>query len=551
MKKLIISTLAVVMLCLSVNAATLAYWRLEQGPNGSTHGTELDGYYTDSSGNGNDMSSWYYPAPVSAVPVATIPQSGLTNKIALNFCRRADWVGNLMCISTHSKPIDSHDFTGGFTIECASKIRSHDWSGMVNKNGKPDSGQPFNPFKLLFRYDTVGDARMNYEFMDSGSNVVTLTSTFPYQLDKWYWIACVCDSTQAWLYVKEEGDAGYDLEAGPVAVVNGIIPFSSAWAIGRGTWDGNDAVNALDGSMDEVRICDTALAPNQFLAASGGAAVSPVAYWRFEEGTNGIHQGNNDDYYADSSGNGNHMATDITPTLSTATDAVPFATVPQTGATNTMSRTFSGAVQNVGTFAAETGSSKPVESANLESFTVECMAKPNSVNWMGAVCKDGEPAWNISGWVDSTFEIKFRNDAVDNHKIQAYFWDKTTNFVECWSTFDYNPGEWYRIAFVVEGGTQASLYVMQQSDANYELEQTKTTTWAGGPIVGGLVESSYPWVIGRGEHWGRALDGFDGTIDEVRISDTALAPGQFLGAIPEPGMIIGFISLALLAFRKK
>jgi len=539
------------MLCLSVNAATVAYWRLEEGPNGSTHATNLDNYYTDSSGNGNDMSAWYYPAPVGAVPAAIIPQSGLTNEIALNFCRRADWVGNLMCISTHSKPIDSQDFTGGFTIECASKIRAQDWSGMVSKNGKPVPTSAFNPFKLLFRYDTVGDARFNYEFMDSGSNVVGLTTTFPYQLDKWYWIACVCDGTQAWLYVKEEGDAGYDLEAGPVAVVNGMIPLNSAWAIGRGTWDGNDAVNALYGSMDEVRICDTALAPNQLLAATGGAAVSPVAYWRFEEGTNGVHQGNNDDYYVDSSGNGNHMATDITPALSTATDVVPFAIVPQTGATNTMARVFSGSVQNVGTFAAETGVSKPIESMNLDSFTIECMAKPNSVNWQVAICKDGEPSWNINSWVDSTFGLKFRNDSASDHKIQGFFFDETTNFVECWSTFDYNPGEWYRIAFVVDGGTQASLYVKQESDADYELEQTKTITFAGGPIVGGLIDSDFPWIIGRGEHWGRALDGFDGTIDEVRISDIALPPAAFLGAIPEPSLIFGGIALALLAFRRK
>jgi len=546
MKKFIISSLAVVMLCLSVNAATVAYWRLEEGPDASTHAPNLDGYYVDSSGNGNDMSAWYYPAPVSAVPPG-IPQGETENKIALNLCRRADNApGGLMCLKTHSKPIDSQDFTGGFTIECAMKNRTYDWNAVVSKDGKPDAGQPFNPFKLIFRYDTVGDCRFNYEFMDSANLVHGLTTTFPFKMDEWYWVACVSDGTQAWLYVKEPGDAGYDLEAHVTGVTGGMIPHSSAWAIGRGSWDGNDLVNALYGSVDEVRICDSALEPNQFLAASGGAAVTPVAYWRFEEGTNGVHQGNNDDYYVDSSGNGNHMATDITPVLSTATSDVPYANVPQTGAADTMSRTFTPDVQNIGTFGAETGGNS-IDAMNLDSFTVECFAKSSAFGWQGAITKDGEPSWNINGWVDPTFVLKFRGD----NKIQAAFFDETTNFVECWSTFDYIPGEWYRIALVVDAGTQATLYIAEPGETAYDLEETKTTTFAGGPIVGGLIDSDYPWVIGRGMHWGQELDGFNGNVDEVRISDVALNPSQFLGVVPEPGMILGGIALALLAFRRK
>jgi hypothetical protein len=42
-----------------------------------------------------------------------------------------------------------------------------------------------------------------------------------------------------------------------------------------------------------------------------------------------------------------------------------------------------------------------------------------------------------------------------------------------------------------------------------------------------------------------------GNVDEVRISDTALLPLQFLGTLPEPGMVFGGIVLALFAFRRK
>ena len=525
MKKNIIALTVLMLLSLTANANTIAYWRLEEGTAGSTHATDLDKYFVDSSGNGNDMSHWYFPAPVSAVPAATIPQSGLTNEIALNFCERIDNFTNLMCITTHSKPIDSHDFSSGFTIECAMKNRVYNWNATVSKDGKPDPASPFNPFKLLFRYDTVGDARFNYEFMDGASNVHGLFTTFPFKIDEWYWVACVSDGDQAWLYVKEPGDTDYDLEAHVTGVTNGLINTTDKWSVGRGCWDGNNAVNAHYGSIDEVRITEGALSPNQFLAASGGAAVSPEAYWRFEEGTNGVHQGNLDDYYVDSSGNGNHMATDINPVLSTASSDVPFSIVPQTGEADTMSRSFDTTIQNVGTFGDETGGNT-VDSINLESFTVELMAKANVVGWQMAICKNGEPSWNINGWVDPAFVIKFRAD----NKIQLAFFDKTTNFVECWSSFDYTPGEWYQIAAVYDNYTgEAKLYIKEESDSNYELEETKTTTWAGTPIVGGLIESSYPWSIGRGSHWGEQRDGLDGVVDEVRISDTALDVSQFLG----------------------
>ena len=552
MKKIIISTLAVVMLCLSVNAATVAYWRLEEGPDGSTHSNNLDGYYVDSSGNGNDMSSWYFPAPVGAVPAAIIPQSELENKIALNFINRSYFffTNNFMCIATQDKPIDSQDFTGGFTIECAMKTRVTSPGIVVNKDG--DDTIPNNPFKLLFAFNnnTFGDNKISYEFLDSDYNVHVLTAPFLYEVDEWYWVACVCNGSEAWLYVKEEADDDYELEAHITDVVDGMVPYSSAWAIGLGTVNGAKIDNFY-GSADEVRICDYALEPDQFLAATGGDDVTPVGYWRFEEGTNGIHQSNNDDYYRDSSGNGNHMATDITPVLSVASTDVPFANVPQTGAEDTMSRTFSLAMQNVGTFGAETGGNN-IDSMDLDSFTVECMAKYTPGPSLGyAICKDGEPFKNIPGngaW-ESTFGIRFMPD----NRISSYFCDENTNLVHSFTTFQCTPGEWYRFAFVCVGGTQAFLYVKGEADLNYDIKATMNVTHfpPGLPIVGGMINSSYPWAIGRGMHLGQLQYGFDGNIDEVRISDVDLPPELFLGSVPEPGMILGGIALALLAFRRK
>jgi hypothetical protein len=60
------------------------------------------------------------------------------------------------------------------------------------------------------------------------------------------------------------------------------------------------------------------------------------------------------------------------------------------------------------------------------------------------------------------------------------------------------------------------------------------------------------WTIGRGQYAGNPTDWFDGIIDEVRITNSVLAPSQFLFApagpgagtgVPEPGAML----LSLLA----
>lgn len=42
------------------------------------------------------------------------------------------------------------------------------------------------------------------------------------------------------------------------------------------------------------------------------------------------------------------------------------------------------------------------------------------------------------------------------------------------------------------------------------------------------------WTLGRGPYGGSSADSIGGYLDEVRISDVALAPSQFLNVIPSP-----------------
>ena len=502
MKKIITLSLAVIMLCLSVNAATLAYWRFEEGPNGSAHTNNLDGYYVDSSGNGNNLSSWYYPAPVPHVPIATIPLSGETNKIALNFCkRRAPNYSSIMNIETSDKPINSYDLSDEFTIECATKTLTRSWNTVLNKEGRPTAANN-SPFRILFRDDPP--YKIGCDYIDAEGIVRELKSSFTYEFDKWYWLAIVSDGSDAKFYIKKEGDANYELEE-TIVGASGIFVSEAAWTIACGTWADANNKDALYGSVDEVRICDEALDTDQFLAADGGSSVSPVAYWRFEEGTNGVHLGNNDDYYEDSSGNDNHMSTDITPVLSTAINEVPFSTIPQTGAPDTMARLFTSAMQNVGTFGRETGGNSLDSYAFNNDFTIELMARISDDSiWNVVLCKDGEPDFPNAGSEMSPFQIIFGAD----NSIGVYMFDGTKNFVVLSASYPYNVDEWYRLACVCKGGTDLKLYVAKEGDIVYTEEDSAT-------IIGGLVSTYAPWVVGRGMNHGDTRDGINGMVDEV------------------------------------
>ncbi len=255
-----------------------------------------------------------------------------------------------------------------------------------------------------------------------------------------------------------------------------------------------------------------------FLSLSVNATT--IGYWRFEEGENGVkHIGNQDDWYKDSSGFTNDMSSWSDSSRPTPTNSLPFATVPQTGTTNTLAMDFIPA-NDLGTFG--TGAPYMINSYPFTSgFTVECMVKVRQINWQVAVGKDGEPGLSTIGWWDPSFHIKFRADASE-HKIHLGFWSTPSNWVSCMSSFDYNIGEWYYIAAVCDG-TQAYLYIKQESDADYELESTA-------PVPGGsgMLTTDNTWTIGRGMWHNAPNDFVDGIIDEVRISDVALATNQFL-----------------------
>ncbi|MCK5852040.1 LamG domain-containing protein, partial [bacterium] len=111
------------------------------------------------------------------------------------------------------------------------------------------------------------DKRLEVGFFDNATNFAWATGTTQIQLGKWYNVAATYDNDKARLYIKEEGDSYYDLEA-MVSVPAGadLGQWSQSWTVGRGMWGGNPT-DFVDGRIDEVRICDIPLLEEYFLAS--------------------------------------------------------------------------------------------------------------------------------------------------------------------------------------------------------------------------------------------------------------------------------------------
>ena len=78
-----------------------------------------------------------------------------------------------------------------------------------------------------------------------------------------------------------------------------------------------------------------------FLLTSFVSSAQTIAYWRFEEGTNGwVNDHYQTDWYYDSSGNGNYMYTYNADTSPLYTNEIPFGSVPKTGSDNNLSLKF-------------------------------------------------------------------------------------------------------------------------------------------------------------------------------------------------------------------
>jgi hypothetical protein len=283
-------------------AATAAYWRHEEGPAGSI---VPDGPDTvlDSSGNGNHMqtySSAFAPFTAATYTTEVSPlalRSGQPNTLALDF-------GPSPAMGTEDgadpsngngrnddnftgmdKPIEEQLFTA-LTVELAFNFNAIDgYQALFGKDGKPlgddmpnpgEFDSPVPPLKIMVRGDDFPDGVPNQLFVEwidgdgfAQEDIHFLAGGETIVPDTWYHVAFTLDASNAELWVAQETGpyvlkdaiSGGDF-AGPANEV--LVADPTPLSIGRGMF-GNGVTDWADAIIDEVRVSDEVLTPEEFL----------------------------------------------------------------------------------------------------------------------------------------------------------------------------------------------------------------------------------------------------------------------------------------------
>ncbi len=253
----------------AVAQGAVAYWRFENGSAGVAHAGDQDNFYTDSSGNGNHMSTWWSgarPTATSDRAYTTIPQNGASNTLALDFIGGDKDLGTFSA-ATGTKMVETYIFSQGWTVEASFKLNSLGWQVMVGKDGqRGDLGGSIGG-EAPFWLKVIGDSQhLQLLAIDDDDNFHYVESLTALEAGKWYSVAATYDNTALKLYLRGEGDADYVFQGG-VTFADGIAlgGFPGTWTIGRGFWNGG-AADFMDGKIDEVRISNYPLAYTEFLA---------------------------------------------------------------------------------------------------------------------------------------------------------------------------------------------------------------------------------------------------------------------------------------------
>jgi concanavalin A-like lectin/glucanase superfamily protein len=231
------------------------------------------------------------------------------------------------------------------------------------------------------------------------------------------------------------------------------------------------------------------------LAAQSRAAT--VGYWRFEEGVANVVAGG---LVLDSSPAGNHGIPFGVPTYRSD---VPVAVIPQTGAANNLSLELT-SMEDFVSFA----SAFPLN--NPGDMTFEFWLKWQNIQNGSVILGTGDASQDVNRFqlqanLDFTLGLDYVSENGDLHVLAGSGLPQ--------NGVPFSPGKWGHVAIVRQGNTYR-LYV------NAVLQSTVTDTFPDLP-------TSLGWSLG-----GRAGFPFIGLVDEVRASDVALSPDQFLLSPP-------------------
>jgi hypothetical protein len=233
--------------CLTAQAATVAHWNFDQGTAGVPFSTIPA---EDLSGNGHTMYGFneqYGPSYSSD----TANGVGLSSRHVLQD-------GYTLSSLNLWSPL-------AWTVEFSVRLDDvSGWKTIVGRDGSTGIG---GDLESAFYFQKSGiDDRFRINFSTIGGQRYVLDSDFAAEAGKWYGLAGVSDGITLAMYADKLDGAGYQLvgSLGLNTENDNALRSTGNWTFGRGWWNGG-FVDAITGNMDNIRLSDVALSPEQLI----------------------------------------------------------------------------------------------------------------------------------------------------------------------------------------------------------------------------------------------------------------------------------------------
>ncbi len=558
-------------------ADTVAHYRFEGTP-----GEAASAGAIDSSPNGYDLTV-VNGAPAYSADAPVI--FGESNGSSVDFLPSQN-----AFLGTVGDGLSQEEF-GDFTVETWVNFRNPGgWQTMVSKTDSAGDGHNNRPQALFILLKSGSENRFWAELTNKENQTLQITGGPVVTANRWYHVAAVGDTTAGTLTLYVDGEAVISNRDYPdMADYTGMLEGTQMpWSIGRTTFAGNPG-DWVNGKVDEVRITRGVLHPSEFLVertftehpedvvAHADASVTfsanfvsndPVpatlqwqvstndgASWSDIAGANAASYTiaattvaqNRNQYRLKATTADLTVVTSNTALLRVGDGVAPPATnvvalysfdegpagesVPNAqdsvnghhltnrGGAPTYSELIPEGVEG-NQFSLDVipdrtwiGGTRgdSLSSVDWHDFTVEAFVRFNSMGgWQQIIGRDDLDNQN------NALESLFRIDKTDGNLMRVVAFNREGQGLFLHTSFGYSQGEWTHIAVV--GDTSKGTL----------------SAYANGELVGsvnnydGLLPSDSPWTIGRGQWGAGEADFVNGQIDEVRFSDAALTPVQFM-----------------------